>query len=286
MFKFSWLDANGQVSEYVANCATLAMSVIDLKGSLVDSVNHSYTKLSTNGVFTSSELALGGRLLIDVGLVVEENNFLYLSNVAKSLRDGEEDHLKKVILISAKRLSENESKFSVKDADSVFSPINNIPKLQTLNHAVLEKIGAAGEEFVLQTIRSIFLNINRPDLARLARRVSLISDEFGYDIEVMTPSGIGLNIEVKSSVEMPKDRVEFFMTRHESIVSRNLQNWYLVSCYLADVERPAGEIIGWIDSSILVDVWPIDSAVSYWKLSQIFQEKSLFRQDFANLILS
>lgn len=286
MFKFSWLDANGQVSEYVANCATLAMSVIDLKGSLVDSVNHSYTKLSTNGVFTSSELALGGRLLIDVGLVVEENNFLYLSNVAKSLRDGEEDHLKKVILISAKRLSENESKFSVKDADSVFSPINNIPKLQTLNHAVLEKIGAAGEEFVLQTIRSIFLNINRPDLARLARRVSLISDEFGYDIEVTTPSGIGLNIEVKSSVEMPKDRVEFFMTRHESIVSRNLQNWYLVSCYLADVERPAGEIIGWIDSSILVEAWPIDSAVSYWKLSKIFQEKSLFRQDFANLILS
>ena len=286
MFKFSWLDANGQVSEYVANCATLAMSVIDLKGSLVDSVNHSYTKLSTNGVFTSGELALGGRLLIDVGLVVEENNFLYLSNVAKSLRDGEEDHLKKVILISAKRLSENESKFSVKDADSVFSPINNIPKLQTLNHAVLEKIGAAGEEFVLQTIRSIFLNINRPDLARLARRVSLISDEFGYDIEVTTPSGIGLNIEVKSSVEMPKDRVEFFMTRHESIVSRNLQNWYLVSCYLADVERPAGEIIGWIDSSILVEAWPIDSAVSYWKLSKIFQEKSLFRQDFANLILS
>lgn len=286
MFKFSWLDANGQVSEYVANCATLAMSVIDLKGSLVDSVNHSYTKLSTNGVFTSSELALGGRLLIDVGLVVEENNFLYLSNMAKSLRDGEENHLKKVILISAKRLLENESKFSVKDADSVFSPINNIPKLQTLNHAVLEKIGAAGEEFVLQTIRSIFLNINRPDLARLARRVSLISDEFGYDIEVMTPSGNGLNIEVKSSVEMPKDRVEFFMTRHESIVSRNLQNWYLVSCYLADVERPAGEIIGWIDNSILVDVWPIDSAVSYWKLSQIFQDKSLFRQDFTNLILS
>jgi len=49
VFKFSWLDANGQVSEYVANCATLAMSVIDLKGSLVDNVNHSYTKLSTNG---------------------------------------------------------------------------------------------------------------------------------------------------------------------------------------------------------------------------------------------
>jgi len=46
------------------------------------------------------------------------------------------------------------------------------------------------------------------------------------------------------------------MTRHESIVSRNLQNWYLVSCYLADVERSAGEVIGWIDSSILVDVWP------------------------------
>lgn len=286
MFKFSWLDANGQVSEYVANCATLAMSVIDLKGSLVDNVNHSYTKLSTNGVFTSSELALGGRLLIDLGLVVEDNNFLYLSNAAKSLRDGEENHLKKVILISAKRLLENESKFSVKDADSVFSPINNIPKLQTLNHAILEKIGAAGEEFVLQTIRSIFLNINRPDLARLARRVSLISDEFGYDIEVTTPSGIGLNIEVKSSVEMPKDRVEFFMTRHESMVSRNLQNWYLVSCYLADVECPAGEIIGWIDSSILVDVWPFDSAVSHWKLSQIFQDKSLFRKDFTSLILS
>ena len=286
MFKFSWLDANGQVSEYVANCATLAMSVIDLKGSLVDSVNHSYTKLSTNGVFTSSELALGGRLLIDVGLVVEENNFLYLSSLAKSLRDGEEKHLKDVIFASAQRLLENESKFSAKNSDSVFSPSNNIPKSQTLNHAVLEKIGAAGEEFVLQTIRSIFLDNNKPDLARLARRVSLISDKFGYDIEVTTPSGIGLYIEVKSSVEMPKDRVEFFMTRHESLVSRNLQSWYLVFCYLADVERPAGEIIGWIDSSILVDVWPIDSAVSYWELSQIFQDKSLFRQDFAKLILS
>ena len=286
MFKFSWLDSNGQVSEYVANCATLAMSVIDLEGSRVDDINQSYTKLSTNGVFTSSELALGGRLLIDVGLVVEENNFLYLSNVAKSLRDGEEKHLREIIFASAQRLLENKSKFLSENSDSVFSPTSNIPKSQTINQAVLEKIGAAGEEIVLQTIRSIFLNKNRPDLARLAKRVSLISDEFGYDIEVVTPNGTSLKIEVKSSVEKPKDKVEFFITRHESVVSCNSQNWYLIFCFVSDVERSAGEVIGWIDNSTLFDAWPVDSAFSGWKLAEIFQEKTLFNGDLAKLIWS
>jgi hypothetical protein len=284
--EFSWRDAKGQVSEYVTNSATLAMSVIDSNGSLVDNVNNSYKRLSTNGIFTSNELIIGGRLLIDVGLVVEESNFLHLSSLAKSLREGEEDHLKQVIFASAQRLLENESKFLAKNLDSVFSPTSNIPKSQTINHAVLEKIGAVGEEIVLQTFRSIFLNKDRPDLARLVKRVSLISDEFGYDIEVITPSGSSLKIEVKSSVEMPKDKVEFFITRHESIVSCNSQNWYLIFCFVSDVERSAGEVIGWIDNSTLVKAWPVDSAFSGWKLTEIFQEKSLFNGDLAKLIWS
>ena len=283
---FSWRDAKGQVSDYVANCATLAMSVIDSNGSLVDNVNNSYKRLSTNGIFTSNELVIGGRLLIDVGLVVEENNFLHLSSLAKSLRDGEEKHLKAVIFASAQRLIENESKFLAKNLDSVFSPTSNIPKSQTINHAVLEKIGAVGEEIVLQNIRSIFLNKNRSDLARLVKRVSLISDEFGYDIEVVTPGGTSLKIEVKSSVEMPKNKVEFFITRHESVVSCNSQNWYLIFCFVSDVERSAGEVIGWIDNSTLVKAWPVDSAFSSWKLAEIFQEKSLFNGDLAKLIWS
>lgn len=262
------------------------MSVIDSNGSLVDNVNNSYKRLSTNGIFTSNELVIGGRLLIDVGLVVEENNFLHLSSLAKSLRDGEEKHLKAVIFASAQRLIENESKFLAKNLDSVFSPTSNIPKSQTINHAVLEKIGAVGEEIVLQNIRSIFLNKNRSDLARLVKRVSLISDEFGYDIEVVTPGGTSLKIEVKSSVEMPKDKVEFFITRHESVVSCNSQNWYLIFCFVSDVERSAGEVIGWIDNSTLVKTWPVDSAFSSWKLAEIFQEKSLFNGDLAKLIWS
>ena len=286
MLGFSWRDAKGQVSDYVANCATLAMSVIDSNGSLVDNVNNSYKRLSTNGIFTSNELVIGGRLLIDVGLVVEENNFLHLSSLAKSLRDGEEKHLKAVIFASAQRLIENESKFLAKNLDSVFSPTSNIPKSQTINHAVLEKIGAVGEEIVLQNIRSIFLNKNRSDLARLVKRVSLISDEFGYDIEVVTPGGTNLKIEVKSSVEMPKDKVEFFITRHESVVSCTAQNWYLIFCFVSDVERSVGEVIGWIDNSTLIKAWPVDSAFSGWKLAEIFQEKSLFNGDLAKLIWS
>ena len=286
MSKFSWLDSNGQVSDYVANCATSAMSVIDVSGSPSEKVNFSYSRLSTNGVFTSSELVVGGRLLIDIGLVIEENNFLYLSSLAKSLRDGEEEHLKGVISASAQRLIENESKFLAKNVASVFSPASNIPKYQTINHAVLEKIGAVGEEIVLQTIRSIFLNKNRSDLARLVKRVSLISDEFGYDIEVITPGGTSLKIEVKSSVEVPKDKVEFFITRHESVVSCNSKNWYLIFCFVSDVEKSAGEVIGWIDNSTLVKAWPVDTAFSSWKLAEIFQEKSLFNGDLAKLIWS
>lgn len=286
MAKFSWLDSKGQVSDYVANCAKSAMSVIDSNGSLVDNVNNSYKRLSTNGIFTSNELVIGGRLLIDVGLVVEENNFLHLSSLGKSLRDGEEKHLKAVIFASAQRLIENESKFLAKNLDSVFSPTSNIPKSQTINHAVLEKIGAVGEEIVLQNIRSIFLDKNRSDLARLVKRVSLISDEFGYDIEVVTPGGTSLKIEVKSSVEMPKDKVEFFITRHESVVSCNSQNWYLIFCFVSDFERSSGEVIGWIDNSTLVKAWPVDSAFSNWKLAEIFQDKSLFNGDLAELIWS
>jgi len=282
--KFSWLDSKGKVSDYVANCATSAISVIDSNGSPVDDVNHSYTRLSTNGIFTSNELLIGCRLLIDVGLVIEENNFLYLSSLAKSLRDGEEKHLREIIFASAQRLLENKSKFSSENSDSVFSPTSNIPKSQTINQAVLEKIGAAGEEIVLQTIRSIFLNKNRPDLARLAKRVSLISDEFGYDIEVVTPNGTHMKLEVKSSVTMPREMLSFFITRHEASVSRDVKDWYLVFCFISDVDSAAGEVVGWIGSSALVGACPTDSAFSKWKLAEITKDVSVFNGDLAMLI--
>lgn len=286
MRQYPWRKSDGGVSEYVVTCATAALSVIDCDGSPVENVNHSYTKLSTNGVFTSNELAVGGKLLIDIGLVIEQNNFLKLSSLAKSLRDGEEKHLTDLIFAAATRLLKDESKFLANNSDSVFSPTSNIPKSQTISHAVLEKIGAAGEEFTLQTIRNMFMKENRHDLARLAKRVSLISDEFGYDIEVMTPSGVTLKIEVKSSVIMPKDKIEFFVSRHESVVSRNSQNWYLIFCFLSDIEIPAGEVIGWIDNSTLVDAWPVDSVFSYWNSAEISKQKSLFDANLAKLILS
>ena len=284
MPNFSWLNTDRQISDYVVTCAASALSVIDLNGSLVDNVKHSYTRLSTNGIFTSKELAIGGELLIDIGLVIEDDNYLRLSSLAKSLRDGEERHLRDVISVSAKRLLENESKFSGRADNLLFSPMNNIPSVQTISQAVLEKIGATGEEIVLLTIRNIFTEKNRPDLAILVKRVSLISDEFGYDIEVVTPNGTHMKLEVKSSVTMPREMLSFFITRHEASVSRDVKDWYLVFCFISDVDSAAGEVVGWIGSSALVGACPTDSAFSKWKLAEITKDVSVFNGDLAMLI--
>ena len=84
------------------------------------------------------------------------------------------------------RLLENKSKFFAKNLDSIFSPTSNIPKSQTINQAVLEKIGAVGDApigftpcvYDAQQIRSLFgIDIRQITIDDAFGKISEVKEE-------------------------------------------------------------------------------------------------------------
>ena len=78
-------------------------------------------------------------------------------------------------------------------------------------------IGAAGEEIVLQECRAALSALGRADLAVRARRVSLISDQLGYDIVAPSVAGGGWRIEVKTT-RTSAVLAKIILTRNEARV--------------------------------------------------------------------
>jgi len=129
-------------------------------------------------------------------------------------------------------------------------------------------IGAAGEEFVLQECCAALSAVGRPDLAARARRVSLISDQLGYDIVAPSVTGGPWRIEVKTT-RISAVITPVILTRNEARVGLNDRGWALVVCRLkAD---GAHEVAGWCRAEGFVDRLPADPPENgAWMSARIF----------------
>ncbi|MGQ4361265.1 protein NO VEIN domain-containing protein [Streptomyces sp. SAS_272] len=127
-----------------------------------------------------------------------------------------------------------------------------------------ERLGAAAEAAVLSALRQA---------GREAVQVSLISDAYGYDIEVCDPPTA--QIEVKGVG--PQTRGSFHLTRHEyETAQRRRGTWRLVqvvfhsSAFTAAVLGPAhvGEVLC-LTPETLRDVVPEDTDAFVWEQSAL-----------------
>ena len=92
-------------------------------------------------------------------------------------------------------------------------------------------VGDIGEEIVVNAARSELRAMGRPELAREVRRVSLLSDQLGYDVSAPRVSGRPRLLEVKATTaELVGPSVNAHLSRNEADTGAALADWALVIC--------------------------------------------------------
>jgi hypothetical protein len=123
---------------------------------------------------------------------------------------------------------------------------------------LLEAVGAAGEEFVVESCRKELDDCGREDLVQLVQRVSLISDALGYDVLAPALAGQPRLLEVKTQSGTLAGTFRFYITRNEYEVGRCTPQWALVAC--SAPHGPDGQIkvAGWCRTAGLKPYLPDD----------------------------
>jgi hypothetical protein len=121
--------------------------------------------------------------------------------------------------------------------------------------ARLAALGAAGEDQVVEHCKHELANAGRAELADQVERVSLISDELGYDVVAPKLDGGNRRLEVKATRRLTW-RTEIFLSRNEFEVGLTDPDWALVVCAIDDDDQVS--ILGWCRALQLENLVPED----------------------------
>lgn len=273
----SWLDPSGKTTTYVIRAALHAASLLDERGSSKDDARESYWRHAIGGTFSPADLRLGEQMLADCGLIRENDGILYPAAVLQELLEGTVEDAVVFLAtlairtryeqhIDASRTSnqmESEIRQLISDPEKREQAL--IALSQRFDDSYRRVLGEIGEEIVLDAVRDELDGLGYPNLARAARRVSLLSDQLGYDISAPRIHGSSRLLEVKATIANPLESVQIYITRNEVRTAVNLADWYLIVCRILDVEGRTGEIIGWCNVSTFKELLPTDTEMGQWE---------------------
>jgi Domain of unknown function (DUF3883) len=277
-----WAIAPGVPSPHLARAALHAASTIDRGGSPIGDVRDSYWHRATGGYFPEPDLQRGERLLVDCGLVVEREGRLVPTSELDALLDGTvEDGLE---LLAARAITATSidplTRFGPESdaADALEALIPDLARREALllalgrrfNDEHRRMLGEIGEEIVTAEARYELEQLGYPDLARAVRRVSLESDQLGYDVSAPRVSGVRRLLEVKATTMETGTMVSVHLSRNEvDVGERYASEWALVICHITDVEARVGQIVGWCTRYELAVLLPTDVAGGSWEQARL-----------------
>jgi hypothetical protein len=126
-------------------------------------------------------------------------------------------------------------------------------------------LGEIGEEVVLATARAELQSLGYPVLAARVRRLSLETDQTGYDITAPRIIGSPRLLEVKATTTTAEAEISVHLSRNEFKTGIRYRDWSLVICRITDVPARAGEIIGWSTAAALDGLTPTDCERGRWE---------------------
>lgn len=129
------------------------------------------------------------------------------------------------------------------------------------------RIGAIGEIAVVAACQQQLEAAGAPGLAANVRRVSLISDELGYDVTAPRLDGTSRRVEVKTT-RAAGALIPVVLTRTEATVGISDSSWYLLIVRLDGDEQ--GRIVGWIDGEQIGPLLPVDQhSEARWETARL-----------------
>ncbi len=257
------------------------VGLVEDPGSDMRQLSRTFDVTATGGEFGVSDLNAAKQWLLGLSLALERDSYFVLvpalfdaraesdnAAIALILRESI-DHLltsAASAVIDAGELI-NRVRTSAPD-DSIFERVTPFIH-ERLDLARRALVGEIGEEVVLAAARDELVGLGRPDLAARARRVSLESDHFGYD--VLAPRARGANdrlLEVKSSISIGRS-VHVYLTRNEAEVGTRERAWTLVVCNVTSLDERTGEVVGWCTRSELEPLLPNDQESGRWEQARL-----------------
>ena len=271
-----------QPTLYLLQAAALASTVLAEPRTTQTVADASYRSLASGGFYRLDALRSGQAILEDAKLLIRHGDELRLTDELLRIREMPEPTAVELIMHSLVLVEQPLWLFGVLDDSGLHW--ENVPDheqqvlssmhptaaqreafllglARTFDAHRLTELGSAGEEFVVAACRSHLTDRGRDDLARLVNRVSLISDELGYDITAVDTAGSRHRLEVKAT-RVAVDRFQFFLSRNEADVAARDPDWALVAVVLdGDDDR----LLGWCRGTRLAPALPVDmSTYGQW----------------------
>lgn len=252
-------------------------------GAYAVDARHSYAVAPSGGIFNARHLEDGQALLERVGVLVRTDGWLAPAEEFATFASMPLDAATEFLLARYLMRELPLWLFTVADQGDAVIPEDVLDALGTVFDAQrrenflllmgrkvdeerMKVIGAAGEEFVVQSARTWLLKLGRPDLAADVCWLSQHSDDLGYDVSCPDPGGCRHRLEVKTSG--PKPGVfSFFLSRNEARTGAADNHWSLV----AVKENLASElyVAGWLTGDDLRPCLPTDHGGARWETVRI-----------------
>jgi len=269
--------ARGRVpTAHMLGAAIRAAGTLDATGTPIDTARDSYLRLPTGGLYCLEDLIAGEELLVQAGLVSHDGNALRPSQRLQLMLNLREEDASEVLLsmvLSAHpplwvyaALREDQvfpELIPDADRDALTDTISDSGRREALLLALARRyerdveteLGELGEELVVAECRAQLVTAGRRDLAERVQRVSLISDQLGYDVVAPTLAGGTRRMEVKTTASS-SEVIRVYLSRNEAEVGLRDPSWALVVC------RPSSQdclcIAGWRWGNALEPLLPVD----------------------------
>lgn len=264
-------------SLYLLQAATLAASALSASGTTQVMADNSYATVVSGGLYPLKALREGQSILERAQLVETRDGRLYPTNELMRIRDMPDGIAVELILRALVLVEQPLWLWGL--LDEVGLHWENVPDTEqglmkdmlrtpeereayllslarTVDTARLSELGALGEEFVVEACQGHLRDRGRADLERMVCRVSLVSDQLGYDVTATDTGGTRHRFEVKAT-RLAVDRVEFFLSRNEAEYAARDLHWALVAVC---IDGTQDRVLGWCRSNAIAAHLPVDTS--------------------------
>jgi hypothetical protein len=142
-----------------------------------------------------------------------------------------------------------------------------LARARKVNADERQRIGELGEIAVLEACRQQLTDAGAVALATEVQRVSMISDELGYDITAPRCDRSPRRIEVKTT-RAAGSIAPVIITRTEASVGSSDPAWMLLVVRLSDEE--SAQIVGWLDGQQITPHLPVNQgSTARWETASL-----------------